>query len=231
MKIIVLAAQKGGAGKTTLATHIAVQAERVGDGPVALIDTDPQGSLTDWREEREANSPALAHSSPHEFSFQIRKMREAGNELLIVDTPPANKSAIAQVISVSDLVVIPARPSPHDLRAVSSTVDIVREFGNKFVFVLNGAHPTARITMQAMASLSEHGPVSPSIIHQRTDFAISAIDGRTVMEVPGRTRSPGEIAELWKYLKECLYGSQRGRRIKSRIVLSDKSSPIRGAAA
>ncbi|MDJ0980064.1 MAG: ParA family protein, partial [Kiloniellales bacterium] len=68
MKIMVLAAQKGGSGKTTLATNIAVEAERTGDGPVALIDTDPQGSLAEWSEERESPTPILAQCSTHRLA-------------------------------------------------------------------------------------------------------------------------------------------------------------------
>ena len=62
MQIVAIASQKGGAGKTTLAGHIAVQAERVGAGPVALVDADPQGSLADWWNERAAAFPQLRHA-------------------------------------------------------------------------------------------------------------------------------------------------------------------------
>ena len=63
MQVVAFASQKGGSGKTTLAGHIAVQAERAGFGPVALVDTDPQGSLADWWNEREAEVPLFAHTS------------------------------------------------------------------------------------------------------------------------------------------------------------------------
>ncbi|MDD9917304.1 MAG: hypothetical protein OXT01_21860, partial [Rhodospirillaceae bacterium] len=69
------------------------------------------------------------------------------------------------------------------------------------VFVINGATPRARITSEAAIALSQHGTLAPSIIHQRTDFAGSMIDGRTVMELPRKTRSSGEIEQLWAYLE------------------------------
>lgn len=211
MHVIAFATQKGGSGKTTLAANIAVQAERTGDGPVALIDVDPQGSLAGWWNERSAPAPVLAQASIVRLAEHIRQMRELGIKLLIIDTPPAIKSTIGHVINVSDLVVIPTRPSPQDLRAVGKTVEIVESLGKPFVFVINGAHPIARITTEAVASLSDHGPVAASIIHQRTDYAASTIDGRAVMEVAGRSRSPDEIAELWRYLKKCLHKApQRG---------------------
>ncbi len=231
MKIMVLAAQKGGSGKTTLATNIAVEAERMGDGPVALIDTDPQGSLAEWSEERELATPILAQCSTHRLAQKIEEMRDAGVGLVVIDTPPAIKAAIAQVISASDLVVIPMRPSAHDLRAVGKTIDIAENLGKPFVFVVNGAHPTARITMQAVLALSEHGPVAPSIIHQRMDFAASAIDGRAVMEVAGRSRSPDEIAALWQYLKESLAGTRDRSRTKPIPTPEPALAPIEEARA
>ena len=231
MKILALAAQKGGSGKTTLAANLAVQLELDGDGPVALVDTDPQGSLADWWRERGSESPELTHTSTHHLARQIRKIRDGGAKHLIIDTPPAIKSSIAHVMSAADLVVIPTRPSAHDLRAVGKTVEIAERLGKEFVFVINGAHPRARITMEAVLALSEHGPVAPSIIHQRTDFAASAIDGRTVMEVTGRKRSSGEIAALWDYLRERLHGTKRTRRMTDRPTVAPAPSTVREAAA
>ena len=80
----------------------------------------------------------------------------------------------------------------------------MERYGKPLVFVINGAHPTARITNQAVIALSQHGTLAPAIIHQRTDFASSMIDGRTVMEVPRRSRSATEIGLLWEYLQKRL---------------------------
>ena len=204
MRTLAFAAQKGGSGKTTLAANVAVQAERDGYGPVAMIDTDPQGSLTHWRAQREASSPAFVQAPIARLAEHIADMRDRGMKLLVIDTPPAITSTIGHVISASDLVVIPTRPSPHDLRAAGATVDIAEHLGKPVVFVINGAHPTARITTEAAIALSQHGPLAASVIHQRTNFAASMIDGRTVLEVPGKSRSPEEIVALWNYLRDIL---------------------------
>ena len=201
MQVLAFAAQKGGSGKTTLAANIAVEAERRGDGPVALIDTDRQGSLADWFQHREAAKPFLVQASMARLAEHVDQLRERGIKLLIIDTPPAITSTIGHAINVADLVVIPTRPSPHDLRAAGKTVDIAERLDKPLVFVINGAHPRARITTEAAISLSEHGPLASTVIHQRTDYAASMIDGRAVMEVAGRSRSPEEIAGLWQYLK------------------------------
>ncbi len=200
MQILAIAAQKGGAGKTTLAGHIAVQAERVGAGPVALVDADPQGSLADWWNERASETPVFVHTSLMRLRGDVERLRDLGIELLVIDTPPAITSTISEVIGISDLVVIPTRPSPHDLRSVARTVDLAERLDKPVVFVVNGASSRAHITTEAVIALSQHGTLAPSIIHQRTDFASSMIDGRTVMEIARKSPSANEIVELWAYL-------------------------------
>ena len=204
MRIMAFASQKGGSGKTTLAGHIAVQAERAGAGPVAMIDADPQGSLSEWWNDRRAETPIFAQTFISRLNEDLRKMRDLGIELLIFDTPPAITATIEQVVRVCDLVVIPTRPSPHDLRAAGATVDIVENLGKTLVFVVNGATPRASITAEAAIALSQHGTVAPVTIHHRTEFAASMIDGRTVMECSGNPRSADEITQLWDYLAERL---------------------------
>ncbi len=206
MRVIALASQKGGAGKTTLAGHIGVEAERCGYGPVVLIDTDPQGSLAEWWNAREAETPFYARTGLARLAEDIERLRAEGVKLVVIDTPPAITATIAEVVRLADLVVIPARPSPHDLRAVGATVELVERHGKPMIFVVSGATVRARITAEAVMALSQHGTVAPSIIHHRTDFAASMIDGRTVMELDPNCRSAGEIAQLWSYLDTRLSG-------------------------
>ena len=204
MRVMAFASQKGGSGKTTLAGHVAVQAERVGAGPTAIIDTDPQGSLSDWWNSREAETPVFAQTFISRLGDDIERMRAIGIELLIFDTPPAITATIEQVVRLCDLVVIPTRPSPHDLRAVGATVDLCEKLDKPLVFVLNGATQRARITAEAAIALSQAGTVAPVTIHHRTEFASSMIDGRTVMEISCNPRSVEEIEELWDYLADRL---------------------------
>jgi chromosome partitioning protein len=199
-RVIVVASQKGGSGKTTIAAHLAVRANMAGQGPVALIDTDPQGSLGAWWRARNDPALALATARPDDLSAGFAELRGRQAAIAIIDTPPALTAAIAQVIAIADLVLIPARPSPHDLRAIGATIDLTRKAGKPFLFVVNGAAPRANITAECVAALSEHGQVAPVILFQRTDYAASMIDGRTVMETTTPGRSAQEIAELWKYV-------------------------------
>lgn len=209
MQIIGIASQKGGSGKTTLAGHLAVEAENAGAGPVALIDTDPQGSLSEWWNARQTETPRFARTDPRRLNEGIERLRALGIKLLIIDTPPAIEATIGDVIGLSDLVLIPVRPSPHDLRAVGATVDIIEKLGKPLVFIINDAMPRARITTEAAIALSQHGTLAPVILHHRTGFAASMIDGRTVGEVRGEDRSAEEIVLLWQYVSGRLRGEGR----------------------
>lgn len=212
MHVIVLASQKGGSGKTTLAAHLAVAAEAAGDGPAVLIDTDPQGSLSAWWNVREAGSPALAPTTIAELPAKLEALAGAGYAVAVVDTPPAITEAIGAVVASADLVLIPTRPSPHDLRAVGSTVQLAQTAGKPFVFAVTQAKPNARLTVQAIAALSAHGQVAPALVHDRVDYAGSMIDGRTVQETDGKSRSAKEVADLWLFLEARLAESTKARK-------------------
>lgn len=202
MRVLVFASQKGGSGKTTLAGHVAVQADRAGAGPVALIDADPQGSLAKWWNVRESSSPAFIQSQFSSLYQDIESAREQGFRLVVIDTPPAVTRAISEVVAHADLVIVPTRPSPHDLRAVGPTVDIIEGRRKQMIFVLNAATARAKITMEAAVALSQHGTVAPVTIHNRLDFAASMIDGRTVMEIDPISKSAAEVTDLWRYVAE-----------------------------
>lgn len=195
MKVIVLASRKGGVSKSTLTAHLAVEA---GKG-VAIIDTDSQGSLSDWWNERESTDPAFVSTSIPELRNTLKDLDRQGFRYVFIDTPPAIDKGLIDLAKLADLVVIPVRPSPHDLRAVGATVELVEPTGTPFFFVVSSATKRARLTGEAAINLSQHGKVAPSIIGHRTDFAASMIDGRTAGELNPKGRSAEEITALWQY--------------------------------
>lgn len=216
MIVVVIASQKGGSGKTTLCGHLAVEAEAAGAGPVALIDTDPQGSLAQWWNSRSAKSPHFAKVSVLELTSALQQLDTMGFKLAFIDTPPAITMSIAQVIKHADLVLVPTRPSPHDLRAVGATVDMAESSGKPLIFIVNGATQRARITAEAAVALSQHGVVAPLMMHHRVDFAASMVDGRTVREVDPKSTSAREVGELWAYLQDRI-----GRLTKTERLVPD----------
>jgi chromosome partitioning protein len=200
MRILTIASQKGGAGKTTLAAHLAVEAEHAGAGPVAVVDTDPQGSLAAWWNARDAPTPLFAAVEIARLLDHLRTLERRQVQLVVIDTPPALTDMITAAVAVADLVLIPARPSPHDLRAVGIIVALAEAAGKPFCFVLNGATPRTTIAVDAVRALAQHGKVAPVTLHQRIDFAASMVDGRTVGELNPRSRSAVEVADLWQYV-------------------------------
>ncbi len=190
---VVVASQKGGAGKTTLVRNLAVAA---GAG-AALIDTDPQGSLTDWWERREAEAPALARLDG-DMAAGLAALAEGGVEIVLVDTPPSAHSWLSDLLRLADMVLIPVRPSPDDLAAVSGTLDLVEAAGRPFAFVVSQAKPGTILAREAVPALAQHGRVAPVIIHDRVEFPTAAIEGRGVTEREG----PGadEMKQLLRYV-------------------------------
>ena len=215
MHVIVFASQKGGVGKTTLTADLGVAAEIAGDGPAVLIDTDPQGSLAAWWNAREVETPALAPTTLNDLPEKLKALGEAGFRHALVDTPPAITDAIRAVVRRADFVVIPVKASPHDLRAVGRTVEIVQQEGKPFAFVVTQAKNNALLTVQAMAALSEHGVVSPAVVHDRVDYAASMTDGRTVLETDSRGRSASEMTALWEFVKGRLHESTKARTARA----------------
>lgn len=221
--VIVFASQKGGSGKTTLSGHIAVQALMSGFEPVAIVDTDPQASLAQWHQARGSSDLDLNISDGNRIERDIQELQDMGVALIIVDTPPVATSTIGSIIRQADLVCIPARPSPHDLRALGRTIDIVEYHRRPMIFVLNGAPVRAIITREAALALCQHGTVAPVIIHNRVDFAASMTDGHTVMEVEEGSRSSEEVRGLWHYIAQRL---ERNRNIRSKKEAITVARPI-----
>ena len=209
MRTIVIASPKGGTGKSTLTGHLAVEAERQGSGPVAIVDTDPQGTLSDWWNARQTPTPLFAAADIAQLRSHLEALREHGIELVIIDTPPAFTQTTHRTLALADLVVVPVRPSPHDLRAVGAVIEAVEQQGKPFVFVVNAAIPRTHIALDAVRALAQHGKVAPVTLHNRIDFATSMVDGRTAGELNEKSRSADEIAELWIYVNNQLHRSIR----------------------
>jgi chromosome partitioning protein len=217
VQVLALASRKGGAGKTTLASHLAVQAQASGAGPVALMDTDPQGGLAGWWNARAASTPEWIEPAGS-LSVAIAGCRAAEYRTLLIDTPPSLSETIAEVLALADLIVVPVQPSPNDLRAVGGTVELAAASGKPMVFVINRATARARITTQAAIALSQYGAVAPVVIHARIDFATSMTDGRTAAELDPASKSAGEIAALWDYLQNRLIQGDSYAAVRSRAA-------------
>lgn len=209
MKTIVFAARKGGCSKTTLTAHLAVEAAK--SQPVTLVDTDPQLGLTEWWELRQAETPNFMQMPVGTLGGVLAKAADEPG-LVMIDTPPNDSATIGKVIELADLVVIPCRPSPNDLRGVAVTVDMVRSAGKPFLFVVTQAIQRTLITDEVRAALAAHGPVSQTTMFMRVDYAGAMTDGRTASELDSQSRAAGEITALWKSVYKQLNKSVKTRK-------------------
>jgi chromosome partitioning protein len=204
MKTIVIAAQKGGAGKTTLARNLSVAADQDGR-KVLCLDLDPQGSLRAWWESRDADTPAMLARDPSpQALIATLSAAKAQFDLCIIDTPPAAPEWLTEALGAADLVLIPVRPSPDDLRAVGATVAAVNRARVPFAFALSQT-PRARITEEAARVLAQHGRVVPVNIAQRVSYAETGATGQGVTETADG-KAGAEIAAVWSYVKGLLDG-------------------------
>jgi chromosome partitioning protein len=187
MNILALVSTKGGVGKSTITGHIAAEADGQGAGPVAIIDLDPQGSLAEWWNTRQAETPLFARADMRRLSQDLEALKRQGIALVIIDTPPALLEVIAATIAVADLVVIPCRPSPHDFRTVGVVVAMCQKAHKSHVMVLNAVTARSRLAVEAVEVLNDMAPTLKTIVHQRQLFASSMIDGRTAGELDPRS--------------------------------------------
>lgn len=199
MLVCVLASRKGGCGKTTLASHLAVEAGRAGAGPVAVVDLDPMGGLSGWWDARHAAEPILARVETT-LADTLDALRDGGIKTVFVDTPPSVGPEVATAIALADIVLVPCKPSPDDLRAVGRTVEAVTMAGKPMVFAINMTKPRTRLTAEAAVALSQHGTLAPQFVADRTDYAAAKADGLTAQELEPNGLAAKEMRELWSYV-------------------------------
>ena len=200
MKTIVVANQKGGCGKTSVVRNLGVAASAAGKS-VILLDLDPQRSLTSWWNEREADEPTMPDQALEagDVSSALRAASRQGFDLALIDTPPSVHPEMANVFKRADLVIVPVRPSPDDLRAVGDSLTLIERAKADFIFVLSQAKSRTRLATEAVAVLAQHGKVSPAVLHDRVQYAQSAITGKGVTETGDRNAAK-EVSDLLKYV-------------------------------
>jgi chromosome partitioning protein len=202
MKTVALVTQKGGSGKSTIAVHLAVCAARRGKA-VALVDLDPQSSVADWRAERKTEDVEVVPCRVQELPALLASAKKQGADLVILDTAGRADSSVEQVIEVADVVLIPCRPSPNDLRATPRTIEQVTRAakrGAKAFLVLNACPVQGSRHEEARAALSPLLPVAPVALHQYVIYADAVNDGLSVEESEPKSKAAQEIAALYEWL-------------------------------
>src|SRR5262245_39562964 len=204
MKTIGILARKGGAGKSTLTLHWAVEAERR-QRRVAVIDIDPQQTSVKWSKRRlqqlGKKTPAMLVATASNLQEALEACEANGLALVLIDTPPHVEAPCREAARLADLVVIPCGPSAPDLEAIGATIHVLQETKTPGVIVLNQGRPGSSINDKAIAVLTQYGlPVCPVPIIRRAALADAFTDGRAVVEIEPDGKAADEITRSWAWI-------------------------------
>jgi chromosome partitioning protein len=206
MHVVALVTQKGGTGKSSLAVALAVAAQERGL-KVALVDTDPQGTATEWSKRRQTEAPEVLPLEWSALSTRLKALERAGHDLVLIDTPGANGPATAAAIRDAHLCLLPVRPSVADIEAAKPTIRDLNERQKAFAFVLNQCPVGGRThrTSNAFRALQLVSSVAEASLAMRADHMDALACGLGVTEHSPRGKAAEEVRALlawvWARLK------------------------------
>ena len=200
-RTIAIISQKGGAGKTTLAIHLAAVAQEAGQLSL-IVDTDPQATASQWAAWRQDAPPEVIDSPPPRLAAKVAAAREQGAGLVVIDTPPHADSAARAAVEVADLILIPCRPSAFDLAAIQTTAKLVQLLRKPAFVVFTAGSPNApRVYAEAGELVESYGtPPCPVLIPDRAAYRHASAEGRTVMELEPAGKAAEDIRDLYRWI-------------------------------
>ena len=197
MHVIAVLNQKGGSGKTTIATHLA-RAWQLFGKDVLLIDSDPQGSARDWASVREDHPLPVVGIDRPTIDRDLKSV--AKKDVIVIDGAPQAADLAISAIKAASFILIPVQPSPYDIWATSDLVDLVKqrielvEGKLKAAFVVSRAIKGTKISGEISEALKGyHLPILETVITQRVIYPSSAVSGTTVLDVDSNSEAAKEI--------------------------------------
>ena len=212
MRTVAFVSQKGGSGKSTIASSLAVAAHEMNE-KVCVVDMDPQGSLMNWAGIRAAHDIEVLASGAARLPAVLASLERRGVTLALLDTPGAEGAASTAAMQLADLNIVPSRPSLFDLWASARARMALEEIGAKFVFLLNQCPPapqTARV-QDGIEALEEMGGLISPLILARVDYQDAARRGRGVTELDPSGAAAQEMCGLWRSITARLAPATVGR--------------------
>jgi chromosome partitioning protein len=199
MKVISLVTQKGGSGKSTLCVSLAVAAQQA-DRSVCILEMDKQATVTQWAQAREGRAPEVAQVTADKLETVVDRLRGADFDFIFIDTPGIDSPGTNAVIRLSDLCLIPCRPSPADLRGVSPTLAAIHRLEKDFAFVLNQTPPKSYRVRDTSQGLKVLGILADVVVVMRNDHQDAIGSGQGVTEFNPEGAAADEMRRLWAWI-------------------------------
>jgi chromosome partitioning protein len=203
VRTVAIISQKGGAGKTTLAIHLAAAA--AAEIVSLIVDTDPQATASRWGEWRDGADPEIIDcGAPSLLASKLSKAAELGAELAVIDTPPHADAMARQAARLADLILVPCRPKAFDLAAIEATAELVKASQKPAFVVLMAGPPRAPLIYREATEVIEGAfglQLAPVLLPERAAFHHSTAQGRTAEEFAHDGKAAGEIAALWRWTR------------------------------
>ncbi len=204
MRVVAILSEKGGAGKTTLAVHLATAAHLAGRS-VAILDLDPQGSAYAWAERR-SKPPEAEAIAPIALAGWLHKLADNDAELVVLDTGRDANNAGYTAAKAADLILIPLRSGGFDFLALTRTLELCKLAGKRPYIVMNAMRPnSARVeadTRDALADLDCE--LAPVILHDRADYRSASVAALSAQELDPKGKAAAEVAALYLWVSQQL---------------------------
>ncbi len=200
MQVLTFLSKHRGVGTSTLACHVAVQAQLTGHGPVTLTGLRHDPILSNWAGLRQGRHPLYEETSLDDLAAVLEKQNRAGVRLSVVDCAFEDEDTLFCMAGAADLVVVPTHAETAALEQASGGAALAEEQRKPFIFVINAAEPDAEAIGDAAMFLAQHGTVSPVIMPQNDDLGTSIRMGQTIVELNRTSPASSEVARLWDYL-------------------------------
>lgn len=201
MKIWSLVTQKGGAGKTTLATNLASLGSA--QFKTLIIDLDPQQSAVKWYRLRDADLPAVTHVDYTNLEAALEQAKVQGFELVILDTAGVDSSINAKAVKASDFCIIPCQPTPADMQAQDTTVDLIKRTQSEAAFVLTRCPPAGRELEATKQGLANFGlAIAKNTISSLKDYQRAYGNGEGVTEYDPNSKASKEVQALFEWINK-----------------------------
>jgi chromosome partitioning protein len=214
MFTIAMIGQKGGGGKTTVGTALAVEAARA-ERAALIIDLDPQANAANWKDRRQDDNPAVVAAPVSRLRPTLDAAREHGADFVVIDTPAKSDSAAIDAARAADLVLIPVWPQIYHLETLNALKDLLRIAGDVRAYVvLNGLHPQAtRQAEEAKAMIADiyDLPVCPTHLCVRAIHADVPAIGKSAQEVEPDGKAAEEVGRLYGFVTKQLNGATHGK--------------------